>query len=116
MTLVAAVVTGLTVGGAHSERSNRQDDWRRTAHGWERTIAWPKLPTESAKKSVRPLKSYRPWSIRLDTHPAGLALLQLVGGLAALAAFGPSRSAATAHRPHWKVILARSFRASAFGS
>ena len=116
MALIAAIVTCLTVSGSNSSDPAQHDNWRRTAHGWERTTAWPKPPPKPATNSRPQRPSFHASRSRFDTHPAGLALLQLAGSLAALAVFRSALAPATTRRPHWKAILARSFRASAFGS
>ena len=114
--LIGAVLSCLSVGAFDPAPSVRSDDWRRTANGWELTSTWFRPIAPSAKDSQPKHHATASISTRFDTHPAGLALLQLVGGLTALAAFAPLPASATSHRPHWKVALARSFRASAFGS
>ena len=89
------------------------DDWRRTAAGWERMNNW----TVSASAAVFPLLAdHQPAaakSIRFDTHPGVLAFGELVVVLLALYAFRSSPMLPSVH--HWPTLLARSFRASAFG-
>ncbi len=114
--LIGVVLSCLSVGTFQAAPSAHHDEWRRTAHGWERAAAWAKPASLSAKSNQPKRVSSSGFSGRFDTHPAALALVQLVGALTALAAFTPFSACVTAHRPHWKAVLARSFRASAFGS
>jgi len=113
--LLAAALATLTVGSFGSAPPTARDDWRRTANGWERAAAWPKAIAHSAAN----LRSQAPGTPifhgRFDTHPAALALAELVGSLIALAVFASPSRAKTGHI-HWTTILSRSFRASAFGS
>jgi hypothetical protein len=113
--LIAAVLGSLTIGSYGSAPGAARDDWRRTANGWERAAAWPKSIAHSAAN----LRSQAPgkpiFQGRFDTHPAALALAELVGSLIALAVFASPSRAKTGHI-HWTTILSRSFRASAFGS
>src|SRR5205823_5742326 len=113
-----------------------------TADGWERVSRWPsgakgvgsrlrKSPATvgyfssqstpdsltTGRRSGRPASTPRTHAARgrLDTHPAALALAQLIGTLLALMAFA-SPSASGQHRePGWLAVFARSFRASVFG-
>jgi hypothetical protein len=114
--LIGVILSCLTVGAVNDARPASQDDWRRTASGWERATTWSKPVLAAARINQPQYAGYRTFRSRFDTHPAGLALLQLVGALIALAAFRSSGAPATGRRPHWKAALARSFRASAFGS
>src|SRR5262245_52137274 len=87
--LTAIALSCLSVGGLGSPPTAGRDDWRRTAHGWERTTAWRisaapdrKInPAQTSKKAAK--------YTRFDTHPAALAFVQLIGALTALAAFPP---------------------------
>jgi hypothetical protein len=115
--------SGLTAT-PHANKSNSSgtaDDWRRTANGWERTQSWSspsawslfqtKATSAPAKPLRRPARSYT----RLDTHPAALALVQLLASIFALTLFrdpqqNPVRLSCLPD------IIARSFRSSAFGS
>ena len=100
------------------------DDWRRTANGWERVHSWPTATSRSwplfgihNEKVSAPTVSPRAANrySRLDTHPAALALAQLLASVFALTLFS---------NPHQNPLcpaslltaIARSFRASAFGS
>jgi hypothetical protein len=114
--LVAAfAVTGfLTLTAWSKLPANNADQWRRTAAGWERSTQWPMasgsravsapLPSSAAKTST---------DERYDTHPAVLALLQIVGTLTALGIFA---APAPQSIRGWLAVLTQSFRASAFGS
>jgi len=91
------------------------DDWRRTAHGWERSSDWPKIARHRIEaRQLQPLAAIHS-TARIDVHPAALALFQLTASLLVLAA---SRAGATANAtsPSLGTLVARSFRASAFGS
>src|SRR4051812_36174438 len=114
--LIGVILSCLSVGAVNDAGPASRDDWRRTANGWERATAWSKPVLAAARINQPHYAGYRTFRGRFDTHPAGLALLQLVGALVALAAFRSSGAPATGRRPHWKAALARSFRASAFGS
>jgi len=93
------------------------DEWRRTADGWQRIADWP-----SAKVSGRFVQASsaravdRVQSARLDTHPAVLALVELVAILLALYSFPFGRQRPLTPRDGWIRFLARSYRASVFGS
>jgi hypothetical protein len=95
-------------------RNSHSDDWRRTASGWERMGNW----TMNASAAVFPLLAdHHPATAkasRFDTHPAVLAFGELVAVLLALYAFRSSPILPAASQ--WPALLARSFRASAFGS
>jgi len=116
---LALVISGcLVIGFSAPDRSLvkhdvQQDDWRRTANGWERISAWPTFTFDMAPRRPQPTPATPHAQHRFDTHPAVLALLQLVGVLLALVAFG---SQSSRNQEDWKSLLARSFRASAFGS
>jgi len=109
-----AVAGLLTVTAWPKSPAGNADQWRRTAAGWERATAWPiasglravsaPLAASSAKASAHP---------RYDTHPAVLALLQIVGTLTALGIFA---APAPQSIRGWLAVLTQSFRASAFGS
>jgi hypothetical protein len=114
--LIGVVLSCLSVGAFDPTPSVRRDDWRRTENGWERKSAWSRPAVLFAKRSLPKHQTTVSIHTRFDTHPAALALIQVVGALSALAAFAPLRALGKAHRPHWKATLARSFRASAFGS
>jgi len=114
--LIAAVLSCLSIGASSSGRPLPHDDWRRTAGGWERATAWPKPAVQWTSNRQSKLAKNRLSNGRLDTHPAALALVQLAGAIGALAASASSASRVRARRSHWKAILTRSFRASAFGS
>src|SRR5262245_3068574 len=109
--LIGLALSCLSVGGFGSPPPVRHDDWRRTAHGWERSTAWqiPAVPRLNANQSQKPKNTAN--QTRFDTHPAALALLQLVGALTALAYFTPTAAVKSTRGPHWKTALSRSFRA-----
>jgi hypothetical protein len=65
-------------------------------------------------RQVQPLAAIHS-SARLDLHPAALALFQLTATLIVLAA-GRAGAKANAACPSLGTLVARSFRASAFGS
>ena len=110
--LLVSLIAGIfAVGTGNPLKST--DDWRRTPTGWEHRSAWsPGADTIAAHRRLEPATAR---SARLDTHPAGLALLQLVGALLSLAVFGPQGRRLLKERP-FSALLARSFRASVFGS
>jgi hypothetical protein len=58
------------------------DGWRRTANGWELVSRWHDQP---------PVQYSVESAIRLDGHPAALALLQSLAVVGAFALFPPSR-------------------------
>jgi hypothetical protein len=93
------------------------DEWRRTANGWERIGHW-QTTTASMALDRTPLTNSSPGAVigRFDTHPAGLALVQLVAVLLALYSFPSRLHPSAASHDGWLTLLARSFRASAFGS
>jgi hypothetical protein len=63
------------------------DPWRRTATGWELVNRWDG-PHHSPE--------YTPFSLRFDSHPAALALLQALAVVGAFALFPPHRAPANA--------------------
>ena len=114
---IALAVAGcLVVGSSAQYRSVvKNNEWRRTADGWEWVGTWPAPAIKIATKPRQPTPVVRHAQLRLDTHPAALALLQLVGVLLSLVAFR-SQSSHGQDSIDWKSVLARSFRASVFGS
>src|SRR4051812_3989475 len=60
-----------------------RDEWRRTAHGWERSGPWLVAASDPIASPQKPAIKL-PATARLDTHPIGLAFAQLVGTLLAL--------------------------------
>jgi hypothetical protein len=98
----------------------KNDDWRRTAHGWERLSAWSSATQITAiSGSSAPNRPVTGRAIHLrnraDAHPAAVALMQLVGSMLALAIFSP-RGRSLLREKSLSTLLAGSFRASAFGS
>lgn len=59
-----------------------EDPWRRTAAGWELVGRW-----DGPNSSLQ----YTPFSLRFDSHPAVLALLQALSVVGAFALFPPNR-------------------------
>jgi len=113
---VAALLVGLVAGIFATDAGSPLksfDDWRRTPSGWERRSAWS--AGAEGTTTHRRVESAAGKSSRLDTHPAALALLQLVSALLSLAVFGPQGQRLLKEKPV-SVLLARSFRASVFGS
>jgi hypothetical protein len=110
--------TGMFASGGGSLKP--ADDWRRTAHGWERVRGWSNSARSSAiiesTASPRPVaeRSIRNLN-RTDAHPAALALTQLVGSMLSLAVFSP-RGRSFLRETSFAMLLRRSFRASVFGS
>ena len=111
--LVAAALLGACIFAFfHSYDSSASvDDWRRTATGWERSTHW-QLPAAQTQNPAQLSPNRR----RFDTHPAVIALTQLTAALLVLTAFPTGRSIVTADPTAWPTQIARSFRASAFGS
>jgi hypothetical protein len=91
--------------------SSAGDDWRRTATGWEHVGHWE----HPIDRFNLPLPAHSDKAGRFDTHPAVLALLQLVVALLALNAFPRIPARAASSSGNLVALLARSFRASAFG-
>jgi len=100
------------------DRPSLGDDWRRTAHGWERIDQWSPPPAHRSDSNHQsPANAIRhAASGRLDTHPAVLALAELVGVLVALWSFPATSPGSGRFAGGCSAFLARSFRASAFGS
>ena len=112
-----ALLVAVFLGFAFSspERGATADTWRRTADGWERVGDWrPAAPR--ARESLDQSRHVPETLPRLDTHPAVLALAQLVAVLLTLA-WRPKRASMPAN---WletlPAAISRSFRASIFGS
>jgi hypothetical protein len=105
-------------GGSGSPKAS--DDWRRTAHGWERVSGWSNSARTAAGfgAAIDPLPVAE-WPnhkrTRADAHPAALALAQLVGSMLALAVFSPRGSSLLKEKSFF-ALLTGSFRASVFGS
>ena len=94
----------------------RNEAWRRTASGWELASSW-QIPVNGSTthRTASNLTGSHAPSLRLDTHPAALALLQLMAVFAALACCS-RRSPLQAGMAGLPAIISRSFRASFFGS
>lgn len=80
--LAAALACTAPVQGNGSEADGAADGWRRTASGWELVSRWREEP---------PVRHAVDSAIRLDGHPAALALLQSLAVIGAFALFPPSR-------------------------
>src|SRR5262245_28974636 len=89
------------------------DCWRRTAVGWERTDDWSG-PGNAA--SVSDAENPVTGSSRYDSHPAALALAEIVLVGMAFYVFPRSQEPlATRSGKGWLALLSDSFRVSAFG-
>ena len=86
----AAALAGLVAGalafappvlGNEAGSADVTDAWRRTANGWELVNRWHEQPP---RYPVVP-------AVRLDSHPAALALLQSLAVVVAFALFPPHR-------------------------
>jgi hypothetical protein len=109
-----AVAGFLTVTGWSKLPEGNADQWRRTAAGWERATQWPTaIGLRRVSTALQASSAKAPTPARYDTHPAVLALLQIVGTLTALRMFA---SPAPQSFRGWLAMLTQSFRASAFGS
>src|SRR5262249_14208821 len=119
MKAVALVALGTVCGICHAWYAARlglaDDGWRRTAQGWQYVGTWESnaswresTPLSAVSKAPAPAARHH---TRWDTHPAVLALAQVVIAIAALATFAVQRQ----QRVSWPALIARSFRASAFG-
>jgi hypothetical protein len=86
---------------------SNSDDWRRTAEGWERMT-----PRQSTAAPIPP-NNAKPF--RFDSHPAVLALCQLILSLFGLSLCHYRSSESRTGWSDWLALLTRSFRASAFG-
>src|SRR5688572_25538602 len=108
--LVGACIIALVDSPA---RPSSADDWRRTATGWERASHWrsPAILITSDEPARHVSNSGR-----FDTHPAVIALLQLTATLFVLSAYPARKSVISENRIAFPTQIARSFRASAFGS
>jgi hypothetical protein len=109
-----AVAGLLTVTAGPKRPEGNADQWRRTAAGWERATQWPTAIGLAPDRTALTARSAKPATHqRYDTHPAVLALLQIVGTLTALRMFA---APAPQSFRGWLAMLSQSFRASAFGS
>lgn len=119
---LAALIVGVAAGSlltalSATHRRATDDAWRRTASGWERIDRRPTAQTKAAAKS-EPSQRLLPAddNNRWDTHPAALALAQLIGALVILrfiprgASFNPGVWRRTT------AAIAHSYRASFFGA
>jgi len=113
----AAAGLALILLGIAALWPSRGDDWRRTANGWERALHWEVgASTFSLQATSQKPGHSLAQPARVDSHPAVIALVELVFSLLGLYWFPFGSSAATAfHCPNWRALLVRSFRASAFG-
>jgi hypothetical protein len=107
VTLAVVAAARILSAPAGKPAGTADDSWRRTAQGWERTDSW-QVPQAAAPATDRPLSA-----CRFDTHPAAIALMQIVAAAAALAFFTNKPRPA----PHGvQATILRSYRASFFGS
>jgi hypothetical protein len=98
------------------EHIHHDDGWRRTASGWERTLDWHSVRLASfIRPSADSPPGVRVAGSRMDTHPAALALLELLGAMLALFAIPSQRVQLLSALASLPAAIARSFRASAFG-
>jgi hypothetical protein len=93
------------------------DGWRRTEHGWERIAVWQSRALATASVPVYPAPPPpEKATFRWDTHPAALAFVQLAIVLFALLRLPAGMQSRTPDRPvKLPELVAKSFRASAFG-
>jgi hypothetical protein len=108
--IAIAFVLVLALLSGRPHMTPNADPWRRTAHGWEQTTDW------QVSAIARPTATVTTARPRFDSHPAALALVQVVGTLLALYGFPVGASQPASGSRNWLDLLARSFRASAFGS
>lgn len=97
--------------------SMSDDGWRRTEQGWERIAVWQSRAMATASIPTYPSPPPRTEStLRWDTHPAALAFVQLGVVLFALLRLpAGARPGTTDHPVKLPELVAKSFRASAFG-
>ena len=98
---------------ATAATATADENWRRTAQGWERIETW-RAPQQTFGVSAVTSANAPRW----DTHPAALAFIELAAVIAAMIAFPrPNQSAQWRWlKADWRAALAKSFRASVFGS
>src|SRR4051794_28466138 len=113
--VAAMVLLAGLMGASRANAKPAADDWRRTSHGWERSSDWPKMARVHTTTRSLQSRAPTPSAARLYPHPAVLALFELAGSLLFLAA-GRSGAKANTASPSLGTLVARSFRASAFGS
>jgi hypothetical protein len=111
--LAAIVIVCVALMALFQVDLSSRDEWRRTAHGWERSGAWLVAASDPVASLEKPL-IHLPAKTRFDTHPIALAFGQLVGTLLALFAVAP-KTERTQHGG-LRSVISRSFRASVFGS
>jgi hypothetical protein len=100
------------------QTTSADDGWRRTERGWERVVAsnQPAMATTTVPVFHSPPPLSAKSSHRWDTHPAALALVQLTAGIFALFARpGSWRLSESSFLSRLPALIAKSFRASAFG-
>ena len=115
---VAVCLLGVAIQQVQSQPS-AADDWRRTNVGWERAGQWKMFASAQVSMPERDSDKNRDRQAmslqRLDTHPAVLALLQLVGVLVAVASYPAQGTLQAPAAPALGATVSKSFRASAFG-
>jgi hypothetical protein len=95
---------------------DKGDNWRRTANGWERTTNWRPVGLVNLIRPPADPHATKPADgSRIDTHPAALALVEIVGALVALYVFPAQHSELVWAARNLPAAISRSFRASAFG-
>src|SRR5262245_7961223 len=104
-----AILLALAATSQMATAQVADDGWRHTARGWERLDLYSHQVL-AAPKLTEPVA-------RFDTHPAALALLQVVTIIGAMIAFPrPNVSRLGWINESWWEVFRRSFRASVFGS
>jgi hypothetical protein len=100
--VVAALGVPCSVRGDNAGQSPaplENDGWRRTTSGWEYFQGgqpqFHALPRARAFTFVAPAPAAHTW--RLDSHPAALALLQLLATIGAFAFLSPQRKENLSH-------------------
>ena len=104
-------------GGRPTATASLDDCWRRTTAGWEWTDGWHAAwPTRTSAVILPPHRSLADGP-RYDSHPAALALAEIVLIVLGFYAFPAGRKAASeTPAKSWSDHLLASFRASAFGA
>jgi hypothetical protein len=113
--LLGLCLIGSSCGSCWADGLNADDGWRRTASGWERRKDWALIDKGSVlylASAGGPIAA----SIRWDTHPAVLALVQIVVVVVGYATFPAQRRVGNATENSWRDAVAQSFQASVFGS
>jgi hypothetical protein len=69
----------LLASASNATENGGDDAWRRTGNGWEHVATWTESKPRYSNNSVS--------SFRLDSHPAALALVELLAVVGGFAAF-----------------------------